>query len=399
MPSAIENLVKILKLEQKNGYNNKAVIGGLQAYAANWGQQAHQQAQRTDQHALIEELLRVMADYAVQANSDNRHNLAKYMLDRITRRIEASPEYKVELAEGAFAPSVVPAPSDTDIRIQERAEAAVAAGEEPAIHYPSAAEPAPTPEDILPVKPLLPARAPKPRRRRQRKYSNEDALKALNDLNKPLTTISGIGEVMAEKLMKLGASTIGDLLYLFPRRYDDYTHMLPLRKLQPGHKVTVIATIRNITEKVFKNNRRMLVLTVDDGTATMEISFFNAQWLKRQFKIGMQLVFSGKAEQFLGRVAMTNPEWEPVDQDSLHTGGLVPIYPLTKGISARTMRRIMKKVVDEWGERVPDHLPESVLERTELVELAWAIKQIHFPEKQEYVDYARERFAFDDLLT
>src|SRR5690606_8419003 len=122
---------------------------------------------------------------------------------------------------------------------------------------------------------------------------------------------------------------------------------------------------KNILERVGGGGRKMLILKVDDGTAQIDITFFNQPWLKRQLKVGMQLVFSGKTDLFLGRITITNPEWEPVDQESLHTGGLVPIYPLTKGITARTMRRMMKKVVDEWAAKVPDFIPESVLDRGE----------------------------------
>ena len=77
---------------------------------------------------------------------------------------------------------------------------------------------------------------------------------------------------------------------------------------------------------------------------------------------------------------MTNPEWEMLERENLHTSRIVPIYPLTKGLSARTLRRLMHHAVDTWANRIPDYLPESVLERTELPELSWALPQAHFPE-------------------
>ncbi|HLA44861.1 MAG TPA: ATP-dependent DNA helicase RecG, partial [Aggregatilineales bacterium] len=240
--------------------------------------------------------------------------------------------------------------------------------------------------------------APKPRRKKQRTFNLEEARENLRRLNAPVTELSGVGEKMAEKLSHLGASTIGELLYLFPRRYDDYTRMLPLNRLEPNQTYTVVGTIRKLYQRRLKSNRDLLVVLIDDGTATMEMNFFNQQWLRRQLKEGMQLVFSGKTDLFLGRVVMTNPAWEPIDQKSLHTGGIVPIFPLTKGISARTMRRVMHKMVDQWADKLVDFLPESVLDRTEQVDLSWALKQIHFPQKWEYLEYARERLAFDELI-
>lgn len=374
MPSALEKLIKILNLEKRNGYNNKAVIGGLQAYAPNWAAEARQEAQRPEQMALVEEILRVMADYNAETNAVKRGRLAKYMIDRMTQRVEPLPEYKVEPSPEVQAPPrEKPAPQPKNAVVQERRTA----------HFKGAPPP---------------KVAEKPRRKKRPKISLEEAHQLQAQLAQPLTAIAGIGEKMADKLEKIGPRTVGELLYLFPRRYDDYTRMLPLAKLTPYGNFTVIGTIRRIREQITRSQRNLLVVTIEDGTASMDISFFNQIWLKRQLKPGMQLVFSGKTEMFLGKITMTNPAWEPIDQESLHTGGIVPIYPLTKGISARTMRRMMKNTISYWAGKVVDYMPESVLDRTDQVDLEWALRQVHFPEKWEYIDYARQRLAFDELL-
>ena len=103
-------------------------------------------------------------------------------------------------------------------------------------------------------------------------------------------------------------------------------------------------------------------------------------------------------ELFRGELMMTNPEWEMVEREHLHTGRIVPVYSLTKGLAARTMRRLMNQTIDEYADQVPDYLPESVLSRTELADLNWALHQIHFPESHRALEDARTRLTFDDLF-
>lgn len=373
MPTALENLIKILRLEEKNGYNNKAVQGGLMAYAPNFANTAHTQVKHPEQHALVEELVLAMQAYETHDDQQLRRDLATYIIDRITRRTQARPEYAVDAAvyEVDAPPMQKAAPPTSQL------EAATPIFEQPKAH---------------------PTKKGKPRSKKRQPATPEQIEENRRILAQPLTQISGIGEKMAEKFEKIGANTIGELLYIFPRRYDDYTKLLPLNRIRENESVTVIGTVRRMMERKGQGSRNILVFFVDDGTGMIEVSFFGQDWLKRQIKPGMQLVFSGQTGMFQGRINMTNPEWEPIDQKSLHTGGLVPVYPLTKGISARTMRRLMQKAVEEYGDLAPDSLPPSVRERAEQVEITWALHQMHFPTSLENLEYAKERLAFDELL-
>ena len=128
------------------------------------------------------------------------------------------------------------------------------------------------------------------------------------------------------------------------------------------------------------------------------VTFFNQPWLEAEFKRGMHIVLSGKVDLFLGRPAMTHPEWEPLEKERLHTGGIVPVYPLTRDLSMRTMRRAIRQVVNKWGRALPDYLPEHVLRRTGLPRLSYAIETVHFPPSWDALDLARRRIAFDELL-
>jgi ATP-dependent DNA helicase RecG len=387
MPTALENLVKILKLEKQNGFDNKAVIGGLQAYAPNWAETARAEAKRTEQYALIEEILLVIAEYDANHSSDERQALARYIHDRITRRVEADPRFEVDVMN---LPDMEEDSDEEDDDLPH--------DDEGFPHDEEDEEDDDWPDDVQRSEAVVEPTAPKPRRKKREISDLEETHRALRELDQPITVISGVGDKMAEKLARLGVQTLRDALYLLPRRYDDYRRMVPLSKVAPFENYTVIGTIQKVSEQVMRRGLKLLKIEISDGSARLNIQFFNQHWLGRQLKPGMQIVFAGKTELFLGKVVMNNPAWEPVDQKKLHTGGIVPIYPLTKGISARTMRRIMDGVIKQWAGTVPDYLPESVLDRADQVDLGWALQQVHFPEKWEYIAYARERLAFDELL-
>jgi ATP-dependent DNA helicase RecG len=239
---------------------------------------------------------------------------------------------------------------------------------------------------------------PKPRRKSRRGELPADAVERLHGLSAPVTVVERVGERVSSKLARLGLYTVEYLLYHLPRRYDDYTRMAPIHRAKPGEVYTLIGSVRTSMIHKARTGREFLQVTLDDGTATLEVFFFRQPYLARQLKRGVQVVVSGKTESHLGKLSMSNPEWELLEFENLHTRSIVPVYPLTKGLTGRTMRRILKTTVDYWAGRLPDYVPESVLDRADLVDLGWALRQVHFPEHWDYLRYARERLAFDELL-
>ena len=153
-----------------------------------------------------------------------------------------------------------------------------------------------------------------------------------------------------------------------------------------------------VTRKKGKTGQPYLLLVLDDETACLQVTFFGQMWLQRQFKTGSQVVLSGEVGLFGGNLMMTNPEWEMLEHENLHTSRIVPVYALTKGLSARTMRRLMHQVVESYANHIPDYLPESVLERTDLPDLGWSLTQAHFPDSFEALGLARKRLSFDELF-
>jgi ATP-dependent DNA helicase RecG len=217
-------------------------------------------------------------------------------------------------------------------------------------------------------------------------------------LASPVEELHGVSENYARRLERLGVRTIQDLLYLFPHRYDDFSALKTIDKLEYGEEVTIIGTVRQTRERTGKKGQSIVTSTVSDGTGTIQATWFNQPYLAKRLKPGRQIVISGKVDQYLGRAAFTSPTWEPLDEELVHTGRLVPVHPLTSGISARWLRRLMKRTTDYWSLRLPDHLPLAMREERHLLDLETAIRQIHFPDNWAMLEQARRRLAFDEFL-
>lgn len=401
MPSALETLVKILKLEQSTGYKNTAVIGGLAAFAENWVREAHEQAKRAEHHQLIDEMAVTLRSYGDQEDLNERHETVKYMLGRITGRVPAPPDLPPSTYEDL--PDDSP---QSSVPPHTQAPAVNGNGDEMSDESLGEAEDnrSDSDEDEEAFAPPVSTNevtrstfAP-PIRHKRARLAPEEVRARYDALQAPVTNLPRVGEKMAAKLQALGIATIADMLFYFPFRYDDYTRLKPLNRLRPGEVITVIAAVRAVAQRQARGGRPYLSVTVDDGTGTMNVTFFGQTWLQRRFKVGSQVVLSGKVDIFRGELTMTNPEWEMLERENLHTGRIVPVYRLTQGVSARTIRRLMRQAVTEWANRIPDHMPDSVLDRTDLVDLSWALEQVHFPESTEALEYARHRLTFDELF-
>ena len=199
-------------------------------------------------------------------------------------------------------------------------------------------------------------------------------------------------------LKKLGLETIRDLLYHFPRRYDDFTSMHPIHELMYGSTETIVATVERVKSRRSARGMSIVTARVRDDTGTIEAVWFNQPYLAKSLRVGRRVVLSGQVGQYRGRLTMESPEWEPYDDELIHTGRLVPVYPLSGKLRARGMRRLIKYTVDMWTGRIPDPVPSEVRQRADLWDLGRALRQIHFPEDQESLALARRRLAFDEFF-
>ena len=424
MPSALETLVKILKLEREQGYKNTAVIGGLAAFSSTWIPQAHGQARKPEHHMLVDELGDLMQRYEQMTSRDERHDSITYMLDRITGRLPTPPEYQNRVYDNTPAPPpepVVEAAAAAPQRVEQppaerskqrskpqpkqnrqRTNEGQRKGEEEngrsddysrlEMEFRGGAN-TPLKLDIAP-----PPRLARPPRRPRPERSDEEAEDIMRGLKAKVEVVKGVGPKMGHMLNKLGMETIQDLLFFLPRRYDDYMQMSYISRLRPGIIATVIGTVTHTEIRIGRGGRKDFFMIVDDGTASMGVTFFGQHYLNRQMQVGQQFVLHGTTGVFGNRIQMTNPEWEFVDVEDLKSVGIVPIYPLTEGLTGRTLRRLMKRTVEYWSDLIPDFMPEATLERADLADLGWAIKNLHFPESWDHLEHARRRYIFDQLL-
>jgi ATP-dependent DNA helicase RecG len=216
-------------------------------------------------------------------------------------------------------------------------------------------------------------------------------------LDLPLISIKGVSTSLAAKFRRLGVSTVRDMLYFFPRRHIDYSKRKTIAQLEIGEDQSIVATVWQAREALL-GGRRSTEAVVGDETGNMRVVWFNQPYLAKQLRTNSKLALSGKVSLYKGMKVFQSPEYEPLTEELIHTGRLVPLYPLTHGLSPRLVRRLVKETVDFWAPQLADFLPQGVRTRARLLGLSEAIKQAHYPQNEQLKDGARKRLAFDELF-
>ena len=228
------------------------------------------------------------------------------------------------------------------------------------------------------------------------------ATSVLRGVGTPLQYLKGVGPQRSNLLSRLGLETVADALLFVPRRYEDRSHLTPFRDLRVGESLCSAGTVAGVSPPPPGSRRQPLQVLLRDPTGYLAAVFFNQPYLVNTFKRGQQVVLYGKVVRFRrGPLQMVHPEFELVEDeedDLLHTGRLVPIYPLTEGLAQRPLRSLMHRVVEEFADAAPDPLPSALRERLGLLPLAPALRAIHFPADLSGVEAARRRLVFDDLF-
>ncbi len=219
-------------------------------------------------------------------------------------------------------------------------------------------------------------------------------------LRSPVTSIPGVGPSMADKLEKLGLFTAQDVLYYLPREHVDYTAITPVSDLEYGTLATIMTLVwevENIRAPHSKVTRT--VARVSDGTSSIRAVWFNQPFLNKLLKPGEQIILTGIKERYGSTVHFTVKTYEIVDKnDPLNTGRIVPVYPLTEGVTAKQIRRITKFVTDKYAPLITEYLPETITKPLKLPSIQWALANYHYPADQESLTLARHRLGFDELF-
>jgi len=217
-------------------------------------------------------------------------------------------------------------------------------------------------------------------------------------LDSPITVVKGISTSVEKKFAKLNVRTVHDLLHFFPRRYVDYSQKKSISELIEGEDQTTIGTIWQARVATL-GNRQGTEAIVGDETGNIRAVWFNQPYLARNFRTNARIVLGGTVGLFKGHKVFESPEWELLgDKELIHTGRLVPVYPLTQGLYPRQVRKWTKETVDGYVWQLSDFLPSEIKTRCQLLDLPTAIAQIHYPDDQTMAARARGRLSFDELL-
>jgi ATP-dependent DNA helicase RecG len=333
----IDSLRNVLELERRKGYTDKAVIGGLDKYL-------HQQAGHIRQSISNPRLVSGFDELNLA-----RSNYGSYGVDE-RKRWMANVLGWLDKVEGTKTKSS----QESAVRSQETGVSS--------------------------------------------QESAASGQKRREGLDSPITVIKGIALSVANKFAKLNVGTVRDLLYFFPRRYVDYSQIKPVSELIEGEEQTITGTIWQAKVATL-GNRRGTEAIVGDETGNVRAVWFNQPYLAKRFRTNAKMVMSGTVGLFKGQKVFESPEWELLENKELiHTGRLVPVYPLTQGLYPRQVRKWTKETIDAYLWQLGDFLPSEIKTRCQLLDLPAAIAQVHYPDDLAMAERARGRLAFDELF-
>ena len=227
-------------------------------------------------------------------------------------------------------------------------------------------------------------------------------------LSSSITDLPGIGPAKANLFKKLQITHIRDILFHFPRKYEDFSKVTSIKNLKIGETVAVRGKVSEVKSNWgFQGKRRLLRIHVDikDDTGTLHVTWFNLRFLEKQLQIGTELFVAGTVEASKvkkgGKIelAMRSPAMEFINrsQEQTHTASITPVYSETHGISSRFIRYTVKKLLP-LVDSIPEYIPADIIKRRKLIGIHQALKQIHFPENKELLELAQKRLRFDELF-
>lgn len=233
-----------------------------------------------------------------------------------------------------------------------------------------------------------------------------------NRLLTPIQYVKGVGPRLAKLFEKKGILTVEDALYFLPRSYEDRRDLKKISELKVGNRETGFGEILISGVVLYQNKRkRVFEAVVGDGSGTITLKWFrgNEKYLRERFRKGRKLIFSGDVRWFNYQKEIHHPEVEmiegDIERDSLNFKRIVPIYSETEGLHQRTLRRLMKTILDEYANELSSPIPPEIVERQDLIGFPEAFQRVHFPPDGESVEALNQqhsdghrRIIFDEFF-
>ena len=212
----------------------------------------------------------------------------------------------------------------------------------------------------------------------------------------PLTELKGIGDAQAKKFAVLGIRTVGDLLDYFPRRYEDYSVITPVSKLQPG-VVTVEAVVKQAAGRYVRRGMHITEAVASDSSGSVRLIWFNQPYRAAALKAGQKYFISGDYQLRRQRFTILNPSVEMVSDLPLNTARILAVYRETKGLASRQIRLAVQPAL-ELLKSLLETLPAQIIKDQRLISRAEAVAAIHQPQSADHLEKARRRLGFEEVF-
>ncbi len=217
-------------------------------------------------------------------------------------------------------------------------------------------------------------------------------------LTTPISELSRIGKTTAPKLKKIGVLTAADLLWYLPSRYEDLSLLTKIGAIDNQDKITVKGKIALL--KSWRSFKRKMIITemqIEDDSGSLKAIWFRQPYVAKVLKKGDEVYLSGKTKEVLGQIQLINPSYEKVKIEQIHTARIVPIYPLTEGLTSKQIRFLISQILN-LAQYLTEDIPPEILKQEQLANLAESLQQIHFPDDWKKLAEAEKRIKFEELL-
>ena len=225
------------------------------------------------------------------------------------------------------------------------------------------------------------------------------AKSAAEVLATPVQYVKGVGPQRAEPLARLGLHTACDVVFFFPRDYQDLTELSTIGDLKEGELQSVAGTVEEVELQPTQPGRSILGVLVRQGDDYLRAIWFNQPFMREKFTLGDGVLFSGTAHLRGGRWEMAHPQVKFLHGDSAEVRGqILPVYPMTEGLNQGLMRRIVQSALALCVDVLEETFPQSFLDEHDLAPIRSALSQIHFPRDQASLARAGRRFVYQELF-
>jgi ATP-dependent DNA helicase RecG len=212
--------------------------------------------------------------------------------------------------------------------------------------------------------------------------------------------IPKIGPVYDKKLRSMGIKTLADLIYYFPREYKDFSKISKIKDIKINEKACVRGKIILLEQnKTWVKKMIVTSALIQDDTGVIEAIWFNQPYLNKVLKLGDEIILGGKLSIQNRTIQISSPIYEKVSpKETVHLGRIMAVYPETQGVSSRYLRWIIKPIIENIKNKIPETLPEEILKKYELISLREALEQVHLPASLDLAKKAEERFSFEQIF-